>query len=78
MTGNPDRLELGHIRALADEIMEKVVAMVDASGEEPSGVYFLMWTELTRALAMGGWTADELAKDARWHALDQKKQGAGI
>jgi hypothetical protein len=61
--------------ALAGELMDGVREAIDASDEDPIGVMFDMWIEMTRHLAEGGWTAVELVAAVQWHVADQTSDG---
>jgi hypothetical protein len=50
---------------LGDEIFGELLDEYDDPARDP---FYSLWINLTYLLASQGWTADELARDARYHA----------
>lgn len=58
----------------AAEIFDDLLDQINEE-EDPVGVAYALWISLGRLLAEDGWTAEQLATDATWHANHQQAAG---
>ena len=61
----------------ADALFDEILDRLDDGDEDPVAVAYGLWCSLTRYLAEGGWTSEDLARDAAHHAADQMAEGRG-
>jgi hypothetical protein len=58
-----------------DELFSELIEQIEQGDEDPAGVAYSLWINLSRYLAEMGWTGPELARDAQHHVADQTSDG---
>jgi hypothetical protein len=68
--GLPTRTDFVSAERFAEQVFNNFYERVDEDGIlYPDGVLFCFWCKITRHLALSGWTVEELAGDAAYHAM---------
>ena len=53
---------------VADKELSAVIENLDDGDDDPLGVLYSLWLQLTHLLADAGWSGEQLASDAQHHA----------
>lgn len=75
MTDVPTDAEIETWNKAADEIFDELLEHLEERSMDPLGVSYPLWVTLSRFLAEGGWTAEQLASDVTYHANSQQSEG---
>ncbi len=73
--GDVSDAEFEDADTLAATLTNEAMKKIEAHGADNMMAVYSMWVEITRILAVGGFTADELTRDLQWHVAYQTSEG---
>lgn len=72
----PTDAEIAESAARGDDLFEELMDQLDREENNPVGVAYNLWVNLTRYLAEYGWTEEQLIKDLAHHVASQTSEGS--